>query len=434
MSDDVEGGPLIENNPVVAARALLIGVALLMAGNGLQGSLLGVRTQVEGFSLGAAGVVMACYFAGFLVGAKYAERMLAQVGHIRVFAALASTASAAVLAHAILISPLSWGAMRFVTGVCFSGLYVVSESWLNDMATNATRGRLLSLYMVATMGGMTIGQYLLEAADPSGFKLFVLASILVSTSLLPVTLSASTSPPTGIPEPLSMRELFRQVPTGVVSSFWGGMSAGVLMGLGAVYAIAADVPASRIPTFLAAPLIGSFLLQWPIGWISDRVSRRSVMWWVAVAAAGVCAVLTVAPVGSWAAIGLMFLLGGTTFPLYSLTIAYAGDWLPQSQLTASSASLVRVNGVGAVCGPLVAAPLMSATSPRAFFVVMVVTHGLIASYISWRVLFRDALPAERQRAFVAYPARASAVASNLIGRRRRSVYATSAEAGDGDAQ
>lgn len=433
-SDDdvVEGGPFIENNPTVAARGLLIGIALLMAGNGLQGSLLGVRTEAEGFSLAATGVVMACYFAGFLVGSRAAEHLLAEVGHIRVFAALASTASAAVLVHAVFISPLTWGLMRFVTGMCFAGLYVVSESWLNDIATNATRGRLLSLYMVATMGGMTIGQFLLEAADPSGFELFVLASVLVSASLLPVTLSASSSPPAGIPEPLAFRDLFRQVPTGVISSFWGGMSAGVLMGLGAVYAVAAEVPSSRIPTFLAAPLIGSFLLQWPIGWVSDRISRRTVMWWVAVAAAVVCAALAVAPAGSWAAIGLMFLLGGTTFPLYSLTIAFTGDWLPQSQLTAGSAGLVRVNGVGAVFGPLVAAPLMAATSPRAFFVVMVVTHGLIAGYIGWRVLFRDALPVERQRAFVAFPARASAVAANLIGRRRRSPFAESTDPTDPD--
>ncbi|MDG2027041.1 MAG: MFS transporter [Acidimicrobiales bacterium] len=424
--DEVVGGPLIEGNPTVAARALLLGVFLLMAGNGLQGSLLGVRTEAEGFSLAAAGIVMACYFAGFLFGSRSAEKLLGQVGHIRVFAALASSASAAVLMHSVFISPVTWGLMRFVTGMCMAGLFVVSESWLNDMATNATRGRLLSLYMVATMGGMTVGQFLLEAADPSGFKLFVLASILVSASLLPVTLSASSSPPTSIPEPLSFRELYWLVPTGVISSFWGGMSAGVLIGLGAVYAVAADLPGNRIPTFLAAPLIGSFLLQWPIGWISDRMSRRTVMLWVAVAASGVCAGLFAAPAGSWTAIVLMFLLGGTTFPLYSLTIAFAGDWLPQSQLTAASATLVRVNGVGAVFGPLVAAGLMAITSPRAFFAVMIATHALIASYIAWRVLFRDALPVERQRAFVAYPARASAVASNLIGRRRRSQYAESA--------
>lgn len=425
--DQIAGGPYLDDNPTVAARGLLIGVALLMAGNGLQGSLLGVRTESEGFSLTATGVVMACYFAGFLVGSRSAERLLGQVGHIRVFAALASSASAAVLMHALFISPVTWGLMRFVTGMCMAGLYVVAESWLNDMATNATRGRLLSAYMVATMGGLTAGQFLLEVADPEGFELFVLSSILVSASLLPVTLSASSTPPAGVPEPLSFRELARHVPTGVLSAFWVGTSTGVLIGLGAVYAVAADVPDNRISTFLAAPLVGSFMLQFPIGWISDRISRRTVMLWVAAFACGLAAVLATVSPGSWLAIGLMFFLGGTVFPLYSLTIAFTADWLPQSQLTASSAALVRVNGIGAVFGPLAAAPLMALASPAMFFWVMVVTHGVIVAYISWRVVFRDALPAERQGAFVAYPARASAVASNLIGRRRRSKYAESGD-------
>lgn len=425
--EQIEGGPYLDDNPAVAARGLLLGVALLMAGNGLQGSLLGVRSEAEGFSLTATGIVMACYFAGFLVGSRSAERLLGQVGHIRVFAALASSASAAVLMHALFISPFTWGLMRFVTGMCMAGLYVVAESWLNDMATNATRGRLLSAYMVATMGGLTAGQFLLEVADPDGFELFVLSSILVSASLLPVTLSASSTPPASVPEPLSFRELARNVPTGVLSSFWVGTSTGVLIGLGAVYAIAAGVPDSRISIFLAAPLVGSFLLQFPIGWISDRISRRTVMLWVAASASGLAAILAVVSAGSWLAIALMFLLGGTVFPLYSLTIAFTADWLPQSQLTAASAALVRVNGVGAVFGPLAAAPLMAFASPSMFFWTMVVTHGLIVAYISWRVLFRDALPVERQRAFVAYPARASAVAANLIGRRRRSKYAESGD-------
>ena len=429
--ETIAGGPLLEGNPTVAARALLVGIALLMVGNGLQGSLLGIRTEAEGFSLVAAGVVMTCYFAGFLVGSRTAEILLAQVGHIRVFAALASSASAAVLLHAVFVSPLTWGLMRFVTGMCMAGLFVVAESWLNDMATNATRGRLLSMYMVATMGGLTIGQFLLEVADPAGFELFVLSSVLVSASLIPVTLSASSSPPTAVPEPLSTRDLFREVPTGVISTFWVGMSAGVLVGLSAVYAVAADVPGERLSVFLAAPLAGSFVTQWPIGWVSDRISRLTVMWWVAAAACGLSALLTVAPAGSWVAIGLIFGLGGTLFPLYSLTLAFTADWLPQAQLTAASASLVRVNGVGAIFGPVIAALLIAVWGPEMFFWVMVVTHGIIVATIAWRVVFRDPLPMERQRVFVAYPARASAVASNLIGRRRRSEYAKSDEPAGG---
>ena len=144
----IEGGPLIEDSPATAARALFLGILLLMAGNGLQGSLIGVRSETEGFSVTVAGFVMAAYFAGFLFGSRVAESLIANVGHIRVFAGLASMASTAVLIHALFIDPVTWGLMRFVTGLCMAGLYVTEESWLNDLATNATRGRLLSRYMI----------------------------------------------------------------------------------------------------------------------------------------------------------------------------------------------------------------------------------------------------------------------------------------------
>ncbi|MCY3851146.1 MAG: MFS transporter [Acidimicrobiaceae bacterium] len=417
--ENIEGGPFISVNPVVAARGLLLGIALLMAGNGLQRSVLGVRAESEGFSVTAIGVVMACYFAGFFLGGLYVQQLITRVGHIRVFAALASLVSGSALVYVLFISPVVWGSMMFMTGICIAGLVVVAESWLNDMADNATRGRLLAMYMVTTMGGMTIGQFLLESADIGGFELFVLASLLVSASVVPVTLSASSNPPLGLPEPLSIRELARSVPTGVISAFWVGASAGVLMGLGAVYAVTVEIPSSRISLFLAAPLLGSIVMQWPVGWFSDRVGRRLVMWWVAVSASAIGVALALVDPSSWLVILLIFGLGGMTFSLYSLTIAYTADWLPQSQLTAASAALVRVNGVGAVVGPLVVAPAMSTTSAQSYYWALVVTHGLIAAYISWRVLFRNPVPKELQRVFVVYPARASAVASNLIGRRRR---------------
>ena len=255
-------------------RALFLGILLLMAGNGLQGSLIGVRSETEGFSVTVAGFVMAAYFAGFLFGSRVAESLIANVGHIRVFAGLASMASTAVLIHALFIDPVTWGLMRFVTGLCMAGLYVTEESWLNDLATNATRGRLLSRYMIVTMGGMTIGQFLLDVADPDGVKLFLLASVLVSASLIPVVLSASSNPPLVVPERMSLRELASIVPTGIFTTFFSGAPVGILIGLGAVYAVAVDVPDSRLAAFLAAPLFGSMLLQWPIGWISDRASRR----------------------------------------------------------------------------------------------------------------------------------------------------------------
>ena len=416
--DVIEGGPWIEDRPATAARALFFGILLLMAGNGLQGSLVGVRSETEGFSVTVAGFVMAAYFAGFLFGSRVAERLIAQVGHIRVFAGLASMASTAVLIHVLFIDPVTWGAMRFVTGLCMAGLYVTEESWLNDLATNQTRGRLLSMYMIVTMGGMTIGQFLLDVADPDGVKLFVLASVLVSASLIPIVLSASSNPPLAVPEKMSLRELADIIPTGIFCAFWNGAAVGVLMGLGAVYAVAVDVPDSRLAFFLAAPLFGSMLLQWPIGYVSDRVSRRGVILVVALVAVATCAALAGAPEGSWVSIGLMGVLGAVAFPIYSLTIAYTADWLPSENLTAGSAVLVRVNGVGALAGPLVATVVIGMTSPVAYFWTMAAPFATVVLYLGYRIVVADA--PETQRAFVAFPARASAGAIALMrGQRRR---------------
>lgn len=421
LGDDeeiIEGGPWIEDSPATAARALFLGILLLMAGNGLQGSLIGVRSETEGFSVTVAGFVMAAYFAGFLAGSRVAESLISQVGHIRVFAGLASMASTAVLIHALFIDPITWGLMRFVTGLCMAGLYVTEESWLNDLATNKTRGRLLSIYMVVTMGGMTVGQFLLDVADPGGVKLFLLASVLVSASLIPIVLSASSNPPLSVPERMSLRELAGIIPTGIFCAFWNGAAVGILMGLGAVYAVAVDVPESRIPVFLAAPLFGSMLLQWPVGFISDRVSRRAVILVTAVVAVAVCILLAGTPEGSWAAVGLMATLGAVAFPMYSLTIAHTADWLPTEKLTAGSAVLVRVNGVGALVGPLAATVVIGVTSPVAYFWTMAGACAVIVVYLAYRIVVAEA--PETQRAFVAFPARASAGAVALMrGQRRR---------------
>jgi MFS family permease len=391
-----------------------------MVGNGLQGSLIGIRAEYEGFSATESGLVMACYFVGFLAGTRAASKALTAVGHIRVFAALASIASTATLVHVVTITPLTWGLMRFTTGLCMAGLYVVAESWINNLATNATRGRLLALYMVVTMGGIAGGQSLLGLADPRGFELFVVASVLISLSLVPVSLSENNLAPTGTPEPMSMRALMAVVPTGVTVAVLVGMAHGALLGMGAVYAARAGLTPSQTALFLGTPMIGGVVLQYPIGTLSDRVSRRGVMFAVA-AAATVCAIgLLVAEPGRLVSYGLMFAIGGFSFPLYSLGIAYTNDWIRPEQTMGASVSLVRANGVGAIVGPLFAAVLISRFGASMFFVALITAHGAIALYLGYRLLARDGLPVERQGRFIPVPARASAVAIGRLTRRRRS--------------
>lgn len=406
-------------SPSVAAAtwALFVGLGFVMIGNGLNGSALGVRTEAEGFSLGVVGIIMAAYFVGFLAGTKYAEWGLKNVGHIRVFAALASAASSVVLLQPLFVTPVSWMATRFLFGACMAGIYVVVESWLNDLATNKTRGRILSVYMIVSMGGIGVGQLLLNIEDEAGFTLFVLASVLVSVSLVPITLSASSSPPLAVPEPMGLRTLVERVPTGLASSFFSGAGAGALMGMGPVYASQVGMSSGRLSLFLAAPMFGALVFQWPIGLLSDRLPRRGVLLGVAMVTAATPLLALAVEADSLVAVVAMVLIGGSLYPFYSLGVAFTNDWLKPEEILGASGTLVRVNGSGAVVGPLLAAVLMGQFGPRLFFWTITGTFAMISAYILVRVIVKDPLPRERQRRFVAFPARASAMAANLLPRR-----------------
>lgn len=413
-------GPLLDakTNTAAATWALFLGIGLLMLGNGLQATLIGVRTQVEGFSQLSTGLVMAAYFAGFLFGTRAVQVLLNAVGHIRVFAALASLSSVVVLVYSLTTLPATWVFMRFMTGFAMSGLFVVAESWINDLATNKTRARLMAVYMVVTMAAMSGGQFLLNAADPAGFRLFIMASVLVSMSLVPITLSATSAPPAATPTPMAITELVKVVPTGLVMSFLIGLSTGALMGMGAVYATAVGLSTAQVTLFVSAPLIGGMVFQLPIGWLADHVARRGVI--LSLAVIGVVSSLglyLVSP-GSLASYGLLLVIGGMNFPLYSLAIAYTNDWLRPDQILGASAALVGTNGLGAIVGPLVTAGVFFLAGVDQYFGVQAVSFGLLALYVAYRIATRDGLPVDAQDPYVPFPARASAVAANLILRRR----------------
>jgi MFS family permease len=324
-----------------------------------------------------------------------------------------------VLLQALSVEPVTWAATRFIFGACMAGLYVVVESWLNDMATNETRGRVLSVYMIVGTGGIGLGQLMLNVEDESGFKLFIIVSVLVSLSLVPVTLSASSAPQLAFPEPVRLRDLVRQVPTGVLSSFLSGASAGALLGIAPVFGSAVGMSTGRLSVFLVIPMLGGLVFQWPVGWLSDHFPRRGVMFVVALVGALAPLVALMVRSTSVVTIFAMFAVGGAMFPFYSLTVAYTNDWIQPSERVGASATLIRVNGTGAITGPILAAALMAAGGPRMFFWLLTAVFGLAATHILYRILSRPPLPFDRQTPQVAFPARATAMAASLLPRRVR---------------
>ena len=390
--------------------ALFLGMLLLMVGNGLQGSLLGVRGGLEGFSTFEMSVVMSAYFAGFFGGSRMAPAMIRRVGHVRVFAALGSLISAVLILFPVITDPVAWALLRVTIGFCFSGVYVTAESWLNNAASNDNRGKALSVYMIVQMAGVVAAQGLLALGDPSGFVLFIIPSVLVSISFAPILLSISPTPAFQQTKPMSLSELFRVSPLGCVGIFLLGGVFGAQFGMAPVYGTEAGLEVGRISAFLGTLYAGALVFQYPIGWLSDRMDRRGLI--LAVALAGGLFAMLGAVLGSVFAVllAVAFVAGGMSNPLYSLLIAYTNDFLEPDDMAAASGGLVFLNGLGAIAGPLIAGWLMGQAGPGGFWLLIGVLMLALAGYALYRMTQRPATPVEEASAYLGIAPTASVVA------------------------
>lgn len=371
-----------------SAWALLLGMMLLMIGNGLQGTLLGLRGAIEGFSTLEMSIVMSSYFVGFLGGSRMAPLMIRRVGHVRVFAALGSIISAVLVLYPTLTDPAAWSFLRIIFGFCFSGVYVTAESWLNNATTNDNRGKALSAYMIVQMAGITIAQIIITQGDPSGYVLFIIPSVLVSLSFMPILLSVNPTPAFDTTKPMTLRQLWVASPTGCVGMLLMGGVFSAQFGMSAVYGSLAGLSVTQISTFVAVIYIGGLLLQYPIGWLSDRMDRRKLIMYTA--AAGCVSSLIGAAFGGQFLVLLVaaFLIGGLANPLYALLIAYTNDYLEYEDMAAASGGMVFINGVGAIAGPLIVGWLMGFAGPRGFWIYLAALMLALSVYSLWRMTQR----------------------------------------------
>ena len=368
--------------------ALLLGMLFLQLGNGLQGTLLGVRGELEDFSTFEMSVVMSAYFLGFLGASKLVPDLIRRVGHVRVFAALASFISAILILYPLLVNPWVWTGGRVIIGFCFCGVYIAAESWLNNAATNENRGQLLSSYMVVQMAGIVAAQLLLLTGDPSGFELFVLISVLVSISFAPILLSITPTPAFETTKPMSIKELFSTSPLGCVGMFFLGGIFSAQFGMAPVFGTSADLSLPQISIFVAAFYVGAMVFQFPVGWLSDRMDRRVLI--VVTSAIGFIAAVT-AIFGENIFIillGSAFFIGGMSNPLYSLLIAYTNDFLEPDDMASASGGLLFLNGLGAISGPLFTGYLMTEIGPIGFFVILAALLGVLTVYGFYRMTQR----------------------------------------------
>jgi len=372
--------------------------------------LLGVRADIEGFATAVTGLVMSGFYAGLLAGAVFAPRLIGQVGHVRVFAAFAAVASAAVLLHAVFLEPVVWALMRVVSGFAFAALYIVAESWLNSETRNEARGRVLGIYMIVSSGGMAFGQILLNAADPGDFVLFTVVSVLVSLAVVPMLLSTSPSPRLAPAGPPDFRRLYATSPLGVVGVVTSGVIVGSVLGMGAVFARQAGLATAEVAGFMFAILTVAMLGQFPLGYAADRLDRRLVI----ITAALVCGALGLAAAvvgGGWGLV-LVVVAAAVGFPLYSVSVAHTNDYLDSQAMVAAAGGLTLLNGAGAALGPFAASLAMSALGHLGFALFLGVVELALAAFGLYRTFRRAALPLDVQGPTVLIP-RASPVATAL---------------------
>ena len=393
--------------------ALFFGIAMIMLANGLQGSLIGIRASLEGYSSFAAGIIMTGYYSGFLAGAYFAPKRIKNVGHVRMFAAFASIASISILLHSLHVSFLGWFIMRFITGFCFVGMYTVAESWVNDLSDNEHRGQALSIYMIVSMSGSAFGQLFLNISSPETATLFMLVSILISISLVPILIVVSKQPDFSVTEFLSIKQLYKASPLGVVAAIIVGAAHGTLWGIGSIYGLKSGLSIEQVSIFMFTFVIGGALNQYLIGYLSDIYDRRVIILIVSFLAA-LFAVFAV--IFNYSFIYLLiftFIFGGLTVPLYSLAIAHTNDFLTKSEMVAASSGLLMVGGVGLTIGPIIGGIAIDLIGANGFWIYLFVIHSSIGLFTIYRMSIRDSVPLEDQGSTVLVGSRASPVVMEL---------------------
>ncbi|WP_411837117.1 MFS transporter [Paracoccus sp. ME4] len=393
---------------------LLLGILLLMVGNGMQGTLLGIRGGIEGIPTFQMSVVMASYYGGFLLGSLTVPDLIKNVGHVRVFAALGSMISAVLILFAVEPHWISWTVLRFLIGFCFCGVYVTAESWLNAGSTNENRGQALSMYMIVQLLGIVVAQALLNVGDPAGYMLFIIPSVLVSLAFTPILLSAQPAPQFQTIQRMSFAKLYRASPLGCVGIFLIGGVFSVLSGMSSVWGAQIGLSVAQISLFVAAIYAGGLVLQYPIGWISDRYDRRKLVLGMS-AIGGLCGLVVVAAQpGTLGLVVAGAIMGGVANPVYALLLAYTNDYLDQSDMASASAGLLFIYGIGSMGGPLITGWMMGVIGPDGYWIYMGVLLALLTGYAGWRTTQRRALTPDEQGSFAVITPNATPLAVDAV--------------------
>lgn len=386
---------------LINISSLLLSIAILLIGNGLLTTLLTLRAASEGYSAGTIGIIMSMYFIGFIAGTFVCPKIIRRVGHIRTFTVMAAVASCAVITHGLWLNPYAWILIRFISGVCLVGIYMVIESWLNEQSTNQIRGRVIATYMLVMLVALAIGQVLITIDDIDELTLFALAAGLFSLGLVPVALTRLSEPAPVTEIEVGIGKIFRISSLGFSGSLAAGLLGGAFWSIGPLFAQSTGLSTGGIAGFMSAAILGGALLQYPIGICSDRVDRRMILVYIGfLSATAAFITIFISPEQPFLLALCMFMFGGMIFSIYPVSIAHANDHPESTDLVSTSSSLLLVNGMGAAAGPVVGGLLMQyfgRYSLLVLFMAIGIALGLCAQY--WRRRGME-IPEDDKTAFV----------------------------------
>lgn len=399
---------------------LLIAAGILLAGNGLQGTLIALRGAEEGFSETLIGLMGSAYFAGFLIGCLCVPRLLRAVGHIRAFAALAAMGAAGSLLLILFVDPIAWIAIRFLSGICFSSLFTTIESWLNSAASNGNRARLLAVYRIIDIGAVTGSQYMLPALGIEGFTVFAVMAMMITLSLVPVSMADRSNPKPPAEFSLNLPAVWRISPLAAFGCLSVGLTNSAFRIVGPIYGQSIGLSVSEIATFMSAGIIGGAVMQYPLGALSDRRDRRQILLGTTIGAL-ISALIIVWFAGDdrTANMLLVFLFGAFAMSLYSLSVAHANDHAKKDQFVQLAAGLLFFYSVGAMAGPLLASLLMQRFGPHALFAYTALIYAVLIAVTIYRMRARPAVPRAHRPRFAAL-LRTSPVFMRMARRSRNS--------------
>ena len=377
---------------VLSIWPLFFGLTLIGISIGMQGSLLGIRAELENFNDFLIGLLMSSYFGGFLLGSLLAPKHIRRVGHIRIFGALSAVASITILLHALFINPWIWMLMRFLSGFAFSTIYVVSESWLNKASSNSDRGQILSIYATILLLGICIGQFLLTIADPFKIDLFILISLIISIAAIPILLSGVKGPSIEEGDRITIKLLWKRTRIGVFAIALSQWVASIVFSMGAVYAIKIGFNQNQTAYFMGCLMMGGMFLQWPLGKLSDKFDRRWIIGLSSIFGAFCSILILFCDKPNLFFYLSTFLFGGFSLSLYSIIVAFTNDHLRPNEITSASGTIILIGGLASMIGPLTSVLWFTKFGAETLFLMFTYSLFLVGIISIYRVLTIPALP------------------------------------------